>query len=126
MFNKYRVLKNTPHFKAGSVIHPFTIKFDRERVGDFFPEQLKVYCLISESVSLINFLSYPREQEVENNPEWYQLIPENITCLVVGDAMRFDNGTFMTATLTLSSPIPNEKMGDIRKAIEEVVNDKKQ
>lgn len=63
---------------------------------------------------------------VENNPEWFQLVPQHITCLVVGDAMKFDNGTFMTATLTLSSPIPNEKMGDIRRAIEEVVNDKKQ
>lgn len=124
MYKKYRVLKDTPKFKAGSIIEGYgigTYHLKTNVIRDY-----TIYHLCGTSVNVDSWRLYPLAEEVENNPEWYQLIPENVTCLVVGDAMRFDNGTFMTATLTLSSPIPNEKMGDIRRAIEEVVNDKKQ
>ena len=112
MSKTYKLLKETPEAYAGILL--------KEDASGF-------YC--SSDKSFIKHIcvnvGFPKIV-VENSPDWFFLVPEKINCVINADEMLYTKEHFVTSTLTFSFPISFKKMEDIIRAIEEVVNDKKQ
>ncbi len=112
MGKKYKLLKETPEAHAGMLL-------EQGESG--------LYYSIDDGFKKIkdSNVSYSKIT-VETNPDWFFPIPEKINCTINADEMLYTKEHFVTSTLTFSSPISFKKMEDIVRAIEEVVNDKKQ
>lgn len=112
MSKTYKLLKETPDAHAGMIL--------KEKLyGVYYP----IDNGFNKNSKVIPCFS---KITVETNPDWFFLIPEKINCTINADEMLYTKEHFVTSTLTFSSPISFKKMEDIIRAIEEVVNDKKQ